>query len=155
KNGSPDSGEPSTVTGANGSYTIPNLAPGSYTVREVVPSGYLRTGPTNSDNYVVTVNSNSDTGGNDFYNFHSDCEPGAVTGIYFVINGTKTVTDLRGNVNQGDVVTAYFTVNPGYSDTLSLVSYTAPDAYFDANHAGQQQVFDSKSASFGPGSYSL
>ena len=44
-NGSFDAGEPSAVSGSDGSFTIsaPNLLPGSYALREVVPAGYRQT----------------------------------------------------------------------------------------------------------------
>lgn len=38
-NGVPDSGEPTTTTDSNGSYSFTGLAAGTYNVREVVPSG--------------------------------------------------------------------------------------------------------------------
>jgi uncharacterized repeat protein (TIGR01451 family) len=39
-NGSFDSGEPTAVTGAGGSFTFAGLAPGAYTVRPVVPAAW-------------------------------------------------------------------------------------------------------------------
>jgi hypothetical protein len=44
-----DDGEPSTVTGADGSYVFRDLTPGAYVVRELVPSGYEVTFPTTRD----------------------------------------------------------------------------------------------------------
>ena len=41
-----DSGEPSTVTSADGSYSFTDLSPGAYVVREIVSPGYERTYPT-------------------------------------------------------------------------------------------------------------
>lgn len=66
-NGSLDSGETSTTTGANGSYTLSNLGPGTYTIREVGQTGWTQTDPTAIDtgvggqangSYVVTMTSN-------------------------------------------------------------------------------------------------
>jgi hypothetical protein len=156
-----DPGEPSAVTAPDGSYTIGGLDPGTYQVREVVPPGYVRTGPALIAYHVVTVTGSAHTTVNtsnepiDFYNFKK-CDPCTASNIYYVINGTKTVTNLRGNVDQGDVVTVYFTLPAGVTETFSLVSYTAPDPYFDATRASLQQVFQVDSGTFtGPGTFSL
>lgn len=156
-----DFGEPSAVTATDGSYTIGGLDPGTYQVREVVPAGFVRTGPALVAWHVVTVAGNAHATVNtsnepiDFYNFKK-CDPCTASNIYYVINGTKTVTDLRGNVDQGDVVTVYFTLPAGVTETFSLVSYTAPDPYFDATRASLQQVFQADSGTFtGPGTFSL
>ena len=52
-------------------------------------------------------------------------------------------------------VEADFTIPAGQSGKLSLVSYTAPQAYFDANTASQQKVFDFDTETFGPGDHSM
>ncbi|MCP4195501.1 MAG: hypothetical protein GY768_33290, partial [Planctomycetaceae bacterium] len=44
-NGQPDAGEPSTVTGQNGSYQFINLPDGNYIVREVLQQGWIQTFP--------------------------------------------------------------------------------------------------------------
>ena len=155
KDGSFTAGEPSTLTLADGTYKFAGLAPGNYVVREVVPTGYVRTGPTVADNYAVKVVANADAGGNNFANWRDDCNCGALSCIAYVINGCTVVTDLRGQVRQGDQVTVNFTVRAGQSDTVSLVSYKAPSAVWDATVASQQSVFDLASGTFGPGSYSL
>ena len=54
-NGQPDAGEPSAITGGDGSYSISGLTPGSYTIDEVVKSGYTPTGPANASRSVVAV----------------------------------------------------------------------------------------------------
>ncbi|MFN0053016.1 MAG: SdrD B-like domain-containing protein [Planctomycetales bacterium] len=46
RNNALDSGEPTTVTLDDGSYTFGNLAPGAYVIREVLASGYQPTYPT-------------------------------------------------------------------------------------------------------------
>ena len=38
---------------------------------------------------------------------------------------------------------------------MTLVSYTAPGATYDANTAAQQKIFDCDTGVFGPGSYTL
>ena len=156
-----DAGEPSAMTAPDGSYTIGGLDPGTYQVREVVPTGYVRTGPAVLPYHLVTIvggghaTTNTDAQPINFYNFKK-CDPCTATNVYFVINGTKTVTNLRGNVDQGDVVTVYFTLPAGTTETFSLVSYTAPDPYFDATRASLQEVFQVDTGTFtGPGTFSL
>jgi len=77
-----------------------------------------------------------------------------LTNVHYVINGSTVVTDLRGNIHPGDTVEADFTVPAGESGKLSLVSYTAPQAYFDANTASRQKVFAFDTETFGAGSHS-
>ena len=72
-----------------------------------------------------------------------------------MINGKKKVTNLRGQVHQGDLVQAFFTVKAGHTDTLSLVSYTAPEPTFVASQAGQQHIYDLATGTFSTGHYSL
>jgi hypothetical protein len=51
-------------------------------------------------------------------------------------------SDLRGKTSQGETITAKFYVDASKGAVqLSLVSYVAPDNYFDANHASQQFVY--------------
>ena len=61
---------------------------------------------------------------------------------------TTVVNDLRGNTQQGDTVTANFTVPAGYYDELSLVSYTAPESTYNADDSGSQGgLYSSRSRS--------
>src|SRR5262249_18684950 len=57
--------------------------------------------------------------------------------------------------NEGDFVTATFTVAKGASLSLSLVSYTAPGATFDPNTANQQAIFDLATGMFGSASAAM
>lgn len=125
-----------TVTGADGSYVFKDLGPGNYFVQEApVPTGWTQTGG-NSGYTVKATSGNNDTC-NDFDDYHTVC---VVTSWCYEINGCKFVNDISGQLHQGDVVKVVFTIaGPG---TVSFVSYTAPDAYFDANHASQQKLFD-------------
>ncbi len=158
-NGTRDSGERQTVTAANGTYSFDNLAAGNYIIREVVPTNYVRTAPVASDRYVVTLTTGQTVTGIDFANARScECDDAFISDVYYLINGTTQVTDLRGNTNQGDEVTVYFTILPGAPAagiTLTLVSYTAPGASFDANTASQQEIFEVATGTFEPGTYSL
>jgi serine-aspartate repeat-containing protein C/D/E len=57
KDGTIDSGDPTTTTSSTGAYSFTGLAPGVYRVREVVPSGDKLTNPT-VGYYDITVESN-------------------------------------------------------------------------------------------------
>jgi len=146
----------SAVTAAGtGEYGFTGLAPGVYFVQEVTPAWYVRTGPTLTDYFKADLTSAKEVSDLDFANFAKCCKC-AVTNIYYTVNGgCAHYTDLRGNTNQGTLVQVTFTVLPGASATLTLVSYTAPQPYFDANTASQQNIFDQDSNLFGPGTYTL
>ena len=71
-----------------------------------------------------------------------------------------TVGFCTGNRNMGLVLVSlaslvvqlqvFFTIAPGYENKqFSLVSYTAPESYFNANTASQQEVFDTDTGFFG------
>ena len=85
----------------------------------------------------------------------NDCGCQDVTNVSYLIDGTHRVTNLRGQVTPGDYVEADFTVPAGKTETFSLVSYTAPQSYFDANTASQQVVAHYSTETFGPGPHSL
>ncbi|HKI18054.1 MAG TPA: hypothetical protein VKA15_09235, partial [Isosphaeraceae bacterium] len=72
-------------------------------------------------------------------------------------NGTTTsgITNLRGNTQQGDTVTATFTVPAGDYNQLTLVSYTAPQSSFSYSSAYLQQIYQVSTGVFGPGTHSL
>jgi protocatechuate 3,4-dioxygenase beta subunit len=153
----------STTTAANGSYSFGSVGAGKYFVQEVVPTGYVQTaggpnGTVGNTYYTVVVQSGQSSTGNNFDDFEADCaaEIAKMSNIKYLINGTTTVTDLRGNTHQGDLVQVTFTIAAGTPPhQLTLVSYTAPGATFDANTASQQQVFDYDTGVFGPGTYTL
>ncbi len=73
-------------------------------------------------------------------------------GYNYLLNGTTTVSQLRGNVNAGDHVKVNFTLAAGCENQeFSLVSYKAPSYEFDSHTADQQTVFDSATGFFGSG----
>lgn len=141
------------ITTANGAYAFTNLAPGSYFVQEVVPSGWIETGGTAG--YTIVGSGGTNSAGNNFDNFHDVCDLSKITGVYYVINGNTKVASLGGNTHEGDQVQVFFTLAAGYTDTLSLVSYTAPESTFVAADASKQVVFDSQSGTFTGGTHSL
>lgn len=150
--GTSASGTPfrTTVTAANGTYSFSSLPNGTYFVQESVPANSVETGGLLG--YVVTVSAGTNSTGNNFDDFQEECNLSKFSCIYYVINGCQTVTELSGNVQPGDEVTAYFTVAANYSDSVSLVSYITPDNYFNANDANQQVIYDQKTLSFTTGS---
>lgn len=72
-----DAGEPSAVSGANGSYSIP-LEPGTYRVREILMTGWIQTTPTRRF-YDVTLNPGQSVTGRDFGNFSLGNRSGSMT----------------------------------------------------------------------------
>jgi hypothetical protein len=147
----------STQTASNGTYSFTGLQAGTYYVQEAVPSGYLQTGggPNGSAGctyYTISAAKGQTYSGNNFDDFQvSAC---AVTGVSFKVtcgSSSTTVSDLRGKTQQGSMVTVTFTVPAGASEQVTLVSYTAPGASFDATTAYQQQVFDEATGIFAPG----
>jgi protocatechuate 3,4-dioxygenase beta subunit len=146
----------SQYTGADGSYFFSNLAPGTYFVTERTPGGFVRTAPLTSSDYAVHVTAGQTAGGLDFANFHKP-DRGVVTHVSFTVtapDGTQTVvTNLRGHTQQGDTVTAHFTVSPHARGPvlLTLAAYDAPGATFDAAVASQQKLDNVASGTFQPG----
>lgn len=134
----------SVTTTSDGSYSFSNLPAGHYLVKEVVPTGYVRTGPALTDTYAVTVSTGDTKTGYDFDNAET-CDLSDFCNVYYIINGHTKVTDLRGQTHQGDTVTAYFTYRGSENNhPVTLVSYDAPTATFDANNAYLQQIYQSK-----------
>jgi len=143
----------SKTSKANGTFCFNNLEPGNYLIADV-PVKSIRTAPVSSNTYAVQVTSGT-AGGYVFDNYVNTFNPKLLSGITYTIDGTKTVTTLTNNAHEGDTVTANFTVAKNSSVTLSLVSYHAPSASFDATTANQQVVADSKTGTFGPGAHSM
>src|SRR5262245_25944616 len=52
-----DAGEPSTLTGADGSYVFAGLRTGDYVVREVVPTNFRQTTPGTTPDCLFSANS--------------------------------------------------------------------------------------------------
>jgi hypothetical protein len=146
-----------TTTAADGTYSFLNLDAGTYFVREdLTGTTYVRTFPTNSDTYTVTLAAGATQGGFNFANYDADCLPSDFCNVYYVINGCTKVYDLRGNTNQGDTVTVFFTYVGDHAHDVSLVSYYAPSSSFDANTASLQQVYEAKTLTVLPGkTYSI
>ncbi len=143
-----------TTANATGYYEFTGLTGGKYIVEEVVPEGFVRTAPLFDNYYGVTVTNGQNIGDLDFANFQKPvC---VLCDYYFIINGSEVVSNLRGNVDQGDEVTVVFTVKPNSLPSVyTLVSYTAPESYFNADTASQQRIYDLATGTFGPGTHSM
>lgn len=141
------------VTGA---FTFAGLAAGKYLLEETPGANQVRTAPVLSSTIGVNAaHKNGTYGGNVFANYVKDFNKAALSNISFTINGTTTVTTLLGNVTEGDTVTANFTVAPGKTVTLSLVSYTAPAPTTSWENLLLQKISDVNTGTFSAGSHSL
>ncbi len=155
------SGDPlaaTVVSGADGSFSFTGLTAGEYFVKETVPSGYVRTAPTSGSYYTVNLADGQAVTGENFSNFQK-LNTSLVTNISFTVtspDGTQTVVNnLRGHTQQGDTVTANFTIVGTSGVVVSLISYDAPGASFDANTASEQVPIQIATGTFQPGPGSL
>jgi len=157
-NGTLDSGDgaaiASMVTKANGVYSFGNLSSGVYFVQEVTPSGYVRTLPTVSSFYTINATAGSSSSGNNFDNFQICPCVDDLSSYYFTDCG-RHFSSMSGNVHAGDTISVTFTVKAGMTEQFHLVSYTAPDAYFNANDAYEQQVYQQGGGTYGPGTHTI
>ena len=139
------------VTGANGAYSFPGLAPGTYVVQEMTPSGYVQTYPTTVTYTVPATVGGANYPNNNFSNYTSQCTA-TPTNIIYKDNGV-VIPGLRGYTHQGDTITATFTVPAGATDTLSLVAYEAPAATFSSATASQQMIVSVQTGTYTAGTY--
>lgn len=126
-----DSGEPTTLTDANGNYTFADLQVGDYEVQEVLPTGW-EASTTYSDSQTVTVYSGIESIAPDFANFNvAVASPGSVRGTVW--------NDLNGN---------------GLRDAsdLGLSGWTV---FVDSNSDGLLSFGEQQATSAADGSYAL
>jgi uncharacterized surface anchored protein len=162
KDGTLDSGDKLLATqqsAADGSYSFGNLGSARYFVKESVPGNDVLTAPTPGTYYTVNLAAGQQAGGQNFDNFQK-LNTSLVTNVSFTVitpGGTQTtVTNLRGNTQQGDTVVANFTIAPTSSPvTVSLVSYNAPGSSFNAGTAAQQSILVVATGTFSAGQHSL
>lgn len=142
----------STKTNSAGKYSFSKLAVGTYFVEETVPTNAVRTSPyLDSAIKVDVTNKNGNYKNNDFANYYKTFDKNAVKNVTYVINGTKTVTTLKDNVAQGDVVEVKFTLTS--KQTVSLVSYKTTDVSGDP--LSEQTVYDKVTATLCAGTYCM
>lgn len=127
-----DTGEPTTVTGADGSYLFSNLQIGEYEVIEVVPSGW-ETAPGFGDNHTVRVYSGATSTAPGFANFNlSTLVPGSVSGsVWDDVNGNG-VHDTTPTVEPGSAGRTVFVDTNGdrVADPSEPQAITAADGTF-------------------------
>jgi hypothetical protein len=128
----------STTTGSDGTHVFTVSMPGTCYVQESVPSGYVQTGGGPCGNagntcYTIVAAACHGYAGYDFDDVQiPTCTPTDV--CYRVTTPSRcsqTLTNLVDSTQQGDTVTATFTVPSGMNDQLTLVSYIAPGSAFN------------------------
>ena len=144
----------STTSAAGGTYSFKNLPAGNYTVKQVVPSGDVAT--QDIDGHVFTLAAGATASGEDFDDFKLLPQP-AMSHLSFIVTTpagkSESVTNLRGNVQQGDTVTARFTL--GTAEPITLVAYTAPTNTWNTANLESQRIFTQASTSGGTGTDTL
>jgi hypothetical protein len=142
----------------SGAFSFTGLSTGKYILQDVAGANQVRTWPYLTSTIAVNVtNANGTYGNNKFTNYVKDFSASDLTNISYTIQSggtTKTVTSLQGNVKEGDVVTANFTVKAGKTVEVTLVSYMGDQPIIPPN-LGNQEIFDIQTGKFGPGQHSL
>ena len=143
----------------DGSYEFNWLRAGTYFVVEKEGCRLVRTAPVLDEYRTVELGEGAQVADQDFA-FFRKLNRGAMDDFHFTIvspDGTeRTVQNLRGNTNAGDTVIAHFKIEWWARPVpVSLVSYTAPSPDFDPNTAGEQEIFENATGTFGPGWHSL
>jgi len=118
QNGVFDQGELTTITDADGNYTIIEVPPGTYQVREVLQNGWTQTTP---DPAPVTLNLLDNVTGVDFGNFLP--QPGTIQGLKFRDSNNNGIVDA-GEPGLPDVEIRLTNVTPGGSDGTPITTTT-------------------------------
>ena len=116
----------------------------------MVPSGDVAT--QDIDGHVFTLAAGATASGKDFDDFKLLPQP-VMSHLSFTVTTpagkAETVTSLVGNVQQGDTVTARFTLDT--AEPITLVSYTAPNNTWDTANLESQRIFSQATTSGGTG----
>ncbi len=146
----------SKTTSSKGTFSFTKLKSGKYLLQDVPSSKQVRTAPVLSSTIAVNASDkNGKYGGHVFANYVKDFNRSSLTSVSYTINGTKNVSTLDGNVKEGDVVTANFTVAAGKTATVSLVSYHAPGPTSEPDNIQLQSISDLSTGTFRAGKHSL
>ena len=161
-NGVLDSGERSTTTGADGSYSFADVAPGAYVVREVAqPSQWSNTGP-NGGFYTVTVALSENVGNIDFFNLDLTppvvvsivkgdaidpvVDPTNATLVHFAVTFSKPVTgvDATDFAVVAPTLTGAFIANVAFHDGIYdvVVNTGAGDGSLQLNLVDDDSITD-------------
>jgi protocatechuate 3,4-dioxygenase beta subunit len=127
-NGTLDSGEVTTTSGAGGEYVFEDVLPGVYSVREVVPVGFIQTTPNPGP---VTVLPGGDVDGGDF----GDFELGDIGGTKFGDTNGNGVRNT-GELGVGGVTIYIDANNNGTLDAGEATTTTAADGSFTFDGVG-------------------
>ncbi|MEA2734759.1 MAG: serine-aspartate repeat-containing protein [Humisphaera sp.] len=145
-----------TSAAGTGAFSFTGLSTGKYLLQETPGANQVRTAPVLSNTIAVNVTKpNATYGSNVFANYVKTFDRTAITNITYTINGTKTVSSLAGNVKEGDIVTANFTVKAGKTVELSLVSYKADAPFSSAGNLKYQVISDLDTGVFTAGQHTL
>ncbi|TIO82125.1 MAG: hypothetical protein E5X74_26220, partial [Mesorhizobium sp.] len=119
-----DSGEPSTVTDANGYYHF-TVTPGTYTIREVQQAGWSQDAPNNAEGeYTVTLAAGEESHNNDFGNF----QLGSISGHKFEDADGSLATTGDQTAVSGWTITLYNDANHNNTaDAGEQVAQTTTD----------------------------
>ena len=139
-----------------GRFSFGGLSVGKYLLEGIPGANHVRTAPEVEKTIAVDVTHKNGTYGNNvFANYVKTFDKTAITNISYTINGTTTVTTLLDNVQQGDTVTANFTVKAGKTVELSLVAYKATAPYSSGDNLQYQKLVDVDTGVFAAGTHSL
>jgi hypothetical protein len=146
----------SQASAADGRFEFTGLAVGKYILEDVLPANHVRVEPLFSDTIAIDVTKpNGEYDSNVFVNYVKTNQLADISNVSYTINGTTTVSTLLGNVQQGDTVTANFTVKAGKTIELSLVAYKADAPYSSAENLQYQKIADLATGVFTAGPHSL
>jgi hypothetical protein len=131
-----DTGELTTITDANGLYTLSSLSSGSYKIRQILQSGWVQTTPTNNYGWTITLASNQQLSGKDFGTRESNVVPPPTSG--------GSISGLVWNDLDGDRVKD--------SNELCVANITV---YNDANNNSKLDSGELTAVTDGSGLYTL
>jgi hypothetical protein len=119
-NGQLEPGDPSTTTGASGTYTFSDLLPGTYEVREVAPTGYTQTSPASAGGLSVVVTNGQTASGKNF-----NVAPVSIANEYLFYYGSSAFDGSAtspSSADQNAIATDKSPLLPGQTATFANVS---------------------------------
>ena len=139
-----------TVTDKNGNFSFTNVPAGSYTVQQVDPTNFIPTGA--NFGYPVTLKNGQSATQKDFEDFQITPLP-VLSQVSYTITTpagkSTTVTSFGNAIQEGDTVTAHFTLKS--PAVISLVAYKAPNGTFNTTNLQEQVVYSQETTTFSAG----